>query len=356
MRVGLVLGAGGVLGGAWLVGGLQALATETGWDPGSADVIVGTSAGSMVGALCACGVPPWFMVAHATGRTDHLDGVDESTRSAGATYRLHRSVPALGPGSWRLALASLARPYRYSPAAVLAGWLPAGMISHEPLKDTIRRVVGDGWAPHPALWAMACDYETGRRVAFGRADAPPASLADAVAASCAIPGFYRPVQIGRRRFIDGGVASTSNLDVVSRSGLDLVLCLNPTSSLHAPSSRTLGDRVAAPMRQASGRRLGREARRVRQAGTDVVLIQPTIQDLDAMGTNLMSASRRDRVVEVAVETVRGHLRRPEIRDRLRDLPPGAAELVRGPAGPIAAVPDFPALARLRLPAPAARTG
>ena len=68
MKVGLVLGAGGVLGGAWLTGALDALARETGWDPGSADCIVGTSAGSMIGALIAAGVPPWFMVAHSRGR------------------------------------------------------------------------------------------------------------------------------------------------------------------------------------------------------------------------------------------------------------------------------------------------
>jgi NTE family protein len=68
MKVGLVLGAGGVLGGAWLTGGLDALAIETGWDPASADRVVGTSAGSMIGALCASGVPPWFMVAHCPGR------------------------------------------------------------------------------------------------------------------------------------------------------------------------------------------------------------------------------------------------------------------------------------------------
>src|SRR5256885_14967201 len=64
-RVGLVLGAGGVVGGAWLTGALDAIARETGWDPGSSEVVVGTSAGAMVGALLACGVPPWFMLAHS---------------------------------------------------------------------------------------------------------------------------------------------------------------------------------------------------------------------------------------------------------------------------------------------------
>lgn len=123
---------------------------------------------------------------------------------------------------------------------------------------------------------MACEYDTGRRVAFERDDAPAASLGDAVAASCAIPGFYRPEEIAGRRYVDGGVASTSNLDVLADDGLDLVICLNPTSSLHAPQPRTLGERAAAMVREASGQRLGSEAKRVRASGTDVVLIQPTI--------------------------------------------------------------------------------
>src|SRR5438105_12785710 len=88
-RVGLVLGAGGVLGGAWLAGGLAAIAEETGWDPATADVIVGTSAGSMIGALLASGVPPWFMAAHSAGHSfpGLLDAngqpTDEADRSAG---------------------------------------------------------------------------------------------------------------------------------------------------------------------------------------------------------------------------------------------------------------------------------
>src|ERR671927_269742 len=96
MKVGLVLGAGGVLGGAWLTGGLYALARETGWDPQTADNIVGTSAGSMIGSLMAAGVPPWFMVAHSAGET--FEGLYDRTRrpahladrAAGATFKLHR--------------------------------------------------------------------------------------------------------------------------------------------------------------------------------------------------------------------------------------------------------------------------
>ncbi|HSO98902.1 MAG TPA: patatin-like phospholipase family protein [Solirubrobacteraceae bacterium] len=261
-------------------------------------------------------------------------------RSAGGEFRLDPGGLALGLGSWRLALASLARPYLYSPAAVIAGWLPRGIVSTEPLKDTVRRACAGNWAPHPNYWAMAVDYATGRRVAFGRPGSPPARLPDAVAASCAIPGFYRCVEIDGRRYVDGGVRSTSNLDVLRNERLDLVVALNPTSSLHVGAPRTVAERVAFELRQAAGRRLGAEAKRLRAAGVEVVVLQPTVHDLDAMGSNLMTSHRRHQVIEVAVGTVAEHLRSSPVGARLAQLPAGDLRLVRRPAGPPATWPDF----------------
>src|SRR3954469_13840574 len=338
-KVGLVLGAGGVMGGAWLTGGLQALATETGWDPASADYIVGTSAGSMMSALLAGGVPPWFMVAHSAGET--FEGLDDAggrpasdaDRAAGATFRLHRALPPVGPGSWRLIARSLRAPHRHRPSALAAGWLPRGFISSEPLKETVHRVVPEGWADHPNLWIVACDYATGRRVAFGRADAPPTDLADAVAASCAIPGFYHPVTIAGRRYVDGGMWSTATLDIPRNAGLDLVVCLKPTSSLHPPFAWNPAERAAALVRRLSGRRLGSEAKKLRAAGTEVVLIQPTAEDHAAMGPNLMSTRNRNPVIQTAIRTVTQQLRAPECAELLADLPPGNPYRVRRPDGP-----------------------
>ena len=353
-KVGLVLGAGGVLGGAWLVGALDALAAETGWDPGSADHIVGTSAGSMVGGLLACGIPPWFMLAHSLGedfgpiRAVQGAEPDEDDRSGGSVYRLHRRTPAIGPGSWKLALGSLARPYRYAPAAVLAGWIPKGLVSTEPLKATVRRACPEGWAPHPGFWAVACDYATGRRVTFGRGDAPAATLPDGVAASCAIPGFYHPVTVDGREYVDGGLRSSSNLDVLADSGCELVICLNPMSSLHVAQPRTLGERAAMAMRSAAGRRLGSEARRLREQGIEVVLLQPTVHDLDAMGTNLMSSKRRPEVLERGRRSVVEHLRESGIGDELGErLPAGIPALVRRPGEPPSRWPSFRTLAERR---------
>jgi NTE family protein len=345
-RVGLVLGAGGVMGGAWLTGALHALADELGWDPASADCVVGTSAGSMIGSLCASGVPPWFMIAHSAG--ERFDGLvdaegrpaEHADRNGGAVFKLERALPPIGPGSWRLALNSLRNPLRHTPGALLSGWLPRGVISTEPLKETIRRAVPSGWSIHPRLWIVACDFNTGERVVFGHEGAPEADLADAVAASCAIPGFYHPVKIGGRRYVDGGMHSPSNLDLVADEALDVVICLNPTSSLDEIPLRHPVERLHAFMRSASGRRLGREARALREAGIDVVLIQPVAEDLDVMGGNLMSRRRRHELIELATRTVRKQLRRPQARRALAGLPPGEPGRLRRPDGDASTWPRY----------------
>jgi NTE family protein len=338
MKAGLVLGAGGVLGGAWLTGALHALARETEWDPASADYVVGTSAGAMIGSLLTAGVPPWFMVAHSRGESfEGLTGPDgrpaaDADRAAGAVFRLHRGLPGIGPGSLRMAFTALSNPLRHTPLQLLAGWLPAGLVSTEPLKEVVGRAVSDPWVEHPNFWAVTCDYRTGRRVPFGREGSPPARLADAVAASCAIPGFYRPVEIGGRCYVDGGVCSPSSVDLLAGRGLDLVICLNPLSG--APgSSADPRDWLGVLSRGANGRRLAHEVRKVRRLGTEVVTIEPTTDDLRAMGRNMMGVKRRRQVIETAERTVLEQLRRPETRELLRGLPPGEPHKIRRPPGP-----------------------
>src|SRR5215216_6743529 len=138
-------------------------------------------------------------------------------------------------------------------------------------------------APTPTCGSSPATTLTGRRTPFGRSDAPAADLADAVAASCAIPGLYHPVTIGGRRYVDGGIYSASNADILRNEDLDLVICLNPTSTLHPIRAINPRDVFNIVFQRASGRRLGSEAKKLRAAGTDVALIQPMDEDLEAMG-------------------------------------------------------------------------
>jgi NTE family protein len=339
MRVGLVLGAGGVVGASWLIGAIDALADETGWDPSTADRIVGTSAGSVIGALVAEGIRPEYLSAYVSGGT--MDDVDESDerarklaerlggperideiaeRVSGDAFRIKLAPPPIGPGSWRMAFNTLRNPLRHSPAAVMAGWLPRGFISTGPISELVETFIAGGWPDHPSYWAIAADYCTGKRVAFGREDAPPATVGDAVAASCAIPGFYFPPKIAGRRYVDGGICSMSNLDMVRGEELDLVVCLNPTSSVAEAMGGTPGERIGALIRAASGRRLGHEARKLREAGTEVLILQPGESDVRRMGLNLMARGRRVEVME--------HARR-SVALALRDLR-GSGAVLPGP--------------------------
>jgi len=315
MRVGLVLGAGGVMGASWLIGALDALEAETGWRAVDAERIVGTSAGAVVGALAAGGIASEYMSAYAAGRT--LDGVVQaesraetlSQRLPGSDYRLQRALPPIGPGSWRLALNTMLHLRSHSPSAVLAGWLPRGFISTGPISALVESFVPGRWPDHPSYWAVAADYDSGKRVAFGRSDAPTAVVADAVAASCAIPGFYHPVKVGGRRYVDGGICSTSNLDLMCGADLDLVVCLNPMSSVTPMAGGSPADRFAHVMRAAAGRRLAHEARKLRAEGTDVLILQPGRDDCALMGVNLMSGSRRIEVMEQARKSTARELHR-----------------------------------------------
>ncbi len=337
-RVGLVLGGGGILGGAWLIGALHALVEATGrlgaeWDPTSARYIVGTSAGSVVGSLVAEGLPTWFMVHHQSGGpVDSWEGMTdrfgEPIRHADEVSRRLRTwtgeIPRPVLGSPGLALRSTLQPWRYPPATALSGWVGRGFLSTEEIGRMIRSVAPDGWSTHANLWIVALDYATGRRVVFGHNGAPRADLWQAVEASCAIPGLYRPVRINGRLYVDGGVWSPSNLDLLARfdedeDAVDVVIALNPMSSLSPGLPNTILERIERRLRAAMGRRLGREARRLRARGVRMLLVQPEAEDLAAMGINLMDPARRSDVLHTAIKTVERRLTDPEASEVLADL-------------------------------------
>ncbi len=144
--------------------------------------------------MIACGVPPWFMVAHSAGES--FPGLRDATASlptAQTAPRVPSTVsiagfPSSAPGrgglrSLRSHGRTATRPVRCSRAGCRSG-----PISTEPLKEVVRRMCSDGWAPHPGFWAIAVDYRTGTRVALGSAQSAARRLPDAVAASCAVPG------------------------------------------------------------------------------------------------------------------------------------------------------------------------
>ena len=302
----VVLGGGGVLGAAWMIGALAALEQTYGWNPGDAEVLVGTSAGSVLAGLLGCGVSVETLVNHQRGIPAPGDPqVDFEPDDASGGPLPPR--PKLGIGSTALLARAVRNPRRMPPLAVLSGLAPRGRGSLEAVTALVASAVelagaDSGWAPHPATWIVAMDYETGRRVPFGRPGAPPATLAEAVTASCSIPGWYPPVSIGGRRYVDGGALSPTSLDLVAGRGLDEVIVLAPMVSFEFDEPTTVVGRLERRFRRAMTRRVLHEAGKVRRQGTSVTILGPGREDLQAIGVNLMDPRRRITVLETSLRT------------------------------------------------------
>jgi NTE family protein len=314
-RIGLVLGAGGVVGHAYHAGVLDGLCDATGWDPRDAEVIVGTSAGSVVGALLRAGFSARDLAARSTGEPLSPEGAELLARSepAGGPARLpsrppgRRGVPRMA--SPALLMRAALRPFWMNrPGVMLAGALPAGAVPTELVAGGFRPLFGADW-PARDLWLTAVRLRDGRRVVFGRDGGPPAHVADAVAASCAIPSFFAPVTIGGVDYVDGGAHSPTNADLVAEHDLDLVIVSSPMSV----AGNRLRPSLDLPARRLCRFYLGQEAARIRRRGVPVVAFQPTGDDLRLMGMNAMDPSRRAPVTRQARESAMKKVQRADVR-------------------------------------------
>ncbi|HEY2505968.1 MAG TPA: patatin-like phospholipase family protein [Streptosporangiaceae bacterium] len=253
-RRALVLGGGGVTGVAWEIGLIAGLA-QLGIDLTAADVMIGTSAGSVVGA-------------------DLASGQDLET-----IYQTQLKPPAPEPAA-RMGWGFIGRliwimttsrdPVR---ARARAGrWALAARTMPEADRRKVieARVPATLW-PARNLKITAVDARTGEFVVFDSAG--EAGLVDAVGASCAVPGVWPPVTIGDRRFVDGGMRSVANADLAA--GFERVVIV-------APVATGVGH-LTSPRRQAA---------ELTAAGARVVLIQPDRAAVHAIGHNVLDLSRR----------------------------------------------------------------
>lgn len=316
-RIGLVLGAGGIVGQAFHAGALAAIEQDLGWDPRAAEVVVGTSAGSVTGAALRIGVPAPDLAAYATDSPLSDEGaaiLDQVTND-------EPDFPPLSGGdllrSWRapsrtVLARALRQPWRIRPAVAAMTMAPPGRIDITERAAVLRPFGEDGWPE--GLWICAARRDTGRRVVFGRQGSPPARLDQAVAASCAIPAYFAPVDIGGVEYFDGGVHSPTNADVLVRSGLDLVVVISSMSAVRGRSRTPDG-----ALRWAAHARLRREVGRLRAAGTTVVHIEPNAACIAAMGVNAMAPDRAEQVVPEAKRSTSRVLAHPRTATRLAPL-------------------------------------
>jgi NTE family protein len=285
----LVLGGGGILGEAWMGALLTGLQDATGFDARECEGYVGTSAGSIVAALLAAGVEP---------RT-RLGGLPEpppvvASEAAGDAGPLTR-VLQLGVTLGGAAAAPMAAIGLRSTEAAGALMRRAALRRVAPGRRSLERLgqelenVGASWDGR--LSVAAVEVESGRRVMFGAPGAPPASVGAAVQASCAIPGVFRPVVVGGRSYVEGGVWSPTNLDRAPAARGTRVLCLNPTGSLGLSAGTPF-----AAVGHVSRTLAGIEALTLERRGAHVTTVSPGAAAQAAMGPNLMDAGPRSQVI------------------------------------------------------------
>jgi NTE family protein len=249
----LVLGGGGVTGVAWEFGLLAGLA-EAGLDLTSADVIVGTSAGSVVGAVISG--PETLATAY---ERQLLPPAAEKPARVGLGLVARYGLAALAPDP------------RRGRAKIGAMALATSTVPEQERRAIIAARLGDAdWPTDRRLLITAVAADDGEFVVFNRDSG--VSLVDAVASSCAVPGVWPPVTVNGRRYIDGGMRSLANVDLAA--DCDRVVVLAPLGAAIRRAARPAAQAAALP------------------AGTRSVVVTPNAAANKAIGRNVLDPARR----------------------------------------------------------------
>jgi NTE family protein len=203
---------------------------------------------------------------------------------------LRAGVPASDLAAWaaEAVRATLRRPHRFRP---LRAYL-TGIDGDQELGPLVG-FLGEGW-PGDDLWICATRRVDGRRVVYGRPGAPPVPLSTAVAASSAVPGYFRAVAHGGDEYVDGGVISATNADVLRTRDLDLVVVVAPMSTRAMPR---VG--VAGAIRIFVRRQLTAELARLEAEGIETLVIEPGPRVLRHIGTDFMATDALTDIVRDA---------------------------------------------------------
>ena len=271
----LVLGGGGITGVAWEVGLLVGLC-EAGVDLSDAATVVGTSAGSVVGAQLTSGRQLEEMYA-----AQLADPASEIGATFGRLTMLTYAVLLLSPGCGRTKRSRLGR------ASVGASHRRGAVPQQERIEVIRSRIPTDVW-PERDLRVTTVDADTGAFVVLDRDGG--VDLVHAVAASCAVPLVWPPVSAGGRRYIDGGARSSTNADVAK--GADRVVVLAPL-----PRSLSRHHRIATQVS--------------RTGATASAVVSPDAASLAAIGRNVLDPAHR------AASARAGHAQAASVADEVR---------------------------------------
>lgn len=315
IRVGVVLEAGGPVGHGFHAGVLTALERVTGWDARTAEIIVGTSAGAQVGALLRAGLSPDDLAARVMGQPLTARGTAIAQHYIRPPHdQPHPHHPLrLVPCAPRYVGRVVRHPRFFHLGLFVASLLPEGRVSLGAQAEGFRQLFSTGW-PEQRLWIPAVCLDTGERVVFGQPEAPVTDVGSAVTASGAVPWMCAPVRVGLQRYVDGFFRGSTHVDLLVKSGLDLVVVSSPLSRF--PLLRRL---------------VRRAVRQVRAAGIPVLLVEPGRETVSAMGWNPLDETRMSTVLRSAFKTtvpLLEHTDRAKLRGRFEEAGQGESNGTR----------------------------
>ncbi len=277
-------------------GALAAL-EEWGLDLAGSDVIVGTSAGSIMASYISSGWSGHDFYEYAHGRHPESERDEAAQQDQVRTIftplwnsraeRVRRGIGSTfaivsARGYWHKAVRGRV------PAGALRRIFPAGLYSTEETRFRLHQDLPERW-PRDGVYICAADLYTGERVAFGAPGAPEATFPEAVRASTSIPGVFPPVRIGDRQYVDGGVVTATSLDLAVDAGCRSIVCVAPLGYRRDEGVDLRDPRLWSSMlvRSLFARTLRREVLAARAAEADVFVVRPWLTELKAHGTNSM---------------------------------------------------------------------
>jgi NTE family protein len=324
-KTALVLGGGGFTGGVYEMGALRALdLLSVNRTVNEFDVYVGTSAGSFVAAAVANGVTPEEMMRVIVDQVPTPFPDARVSSLLRPNYREFLTRGLMFPLRLAHLLRTLSRDLGQVTAVDivlgLAEALPTGLYSGEGIERYVRRILSDPDRTNDfrllasELYVAATDLDTCERVVFGAEGWDDVPISKAVSASSALPMIYKPVKVRDREYVDGGIVSTTNLDIAVQAGAKFIVVVNPLVPYINKFDKQIPTLTGSRPRRVSDMgfpQIGYQAFKLlahqrlheiargweeRYPGVDIILIEPDVSDELMFQTSVMNFTSR---VEIA---------------------------------------------------------
>jgi NTE family protein len=334
-KTALVLGGGGFTGGVYEIGALRALdLLAVNSTVNNFDIYVGTSAGSFVAGMLANGITPDEMMQVLNKRVpselEDLD-LDKVLRPNYLGFLQKAAALPLRGAELARALLKVREISAIDLGVALAETLPTGLYSGSGVGDYVEQVLADAGRANDfrlmdrELYITATDLDTTERIVFGEKGWADVPVSKAVECSTALPIIYKPVELKGRQMVDGGIRSTTNVDIAVERGAKFIVVVNPIVPYVNDFEKTIPTMLGTRVRRVSDMGMPAIANqtfrimshaRLHQAveqwqekypGVDIILVEPEPNDELMFGTPIMDYSQRLRIARHGFESVTAKL-------------------------------------------------